>query len=83
MHRALHLAGIALPCLLACGAAMKMAGYPPEATRQSQPQGIGHTAIAVGTQAPDFQLTGTKGNFKLADAVASKPAALIFYRGDW
>ncbi|MEM9620652.1 MAG: hypothetical protein AAF993_03325 [Pseudomonadota bacterium] len=41
-------------------------------------------ALTIGDQAPDFTLARAGGGFiKLADARATGPVVLIFYRGHW
>jgi len=58
--------------------------FPPEARRNTAPEGILERAAKKGTSAPGFTLPGAGGSFVLADALA-KPShvALVFYRGAW
>ena len=62
----------------------KWGGFPPEARRDTPPEGIFERALAEGASAPDFTLTGSTGAFTLTDAL-SKTAyvVLVFYRGAW
>ena len=39
--------------------------------------------LAIGTQAPDFELAGANGgSYRLADALARGPVALVFYKSE-
>jgi hypothetical protein len=54
--------------------------FPPEARRNSAPEGIAETALAVGAKAPALEgVASTTGPWTRANEVT----ALVFYRGDW
>lgn len=83
VKRSLQIA-IASGVFLACGTALVIAGYPPEATRKSAPDGIEERALAVKQKAPPIELTSqTKKAWRLEDVPKEKKVVLVFYRGDW
>ncbi len=51
---------------------------------RDQEAALGFSPLAVGDSVPDVRLrTATGAAFDLKEAVAEKPAVLIFYRGGW
>lgn len=63
---------VGLACVNAAGS-----GQIPESAQQICP-------LLTGSKIPAVTLKTIKGgDFKLVDAVATKPAILVFYRGGW
>lgn len=78
------LAAVAVVAIaIGCGSVMRAAGYPPEARRKAPPTTIETTAAKVGDRAPKTALAMTGGTWRLADALSTGPAILVFYRGHW
>jgi hypothetical protein len=74
-------AGLAL---LTSGCLLTLFGYPPHVFRGTPPPGIEGRAIAVGAQAPSFELPTSSGaTFSLKEALSHGPVVLVFYRGHW
>mgnify|MGYP001357910884 CR=1 FL=1 len=69
-----------LVCLAGCAAALKAAGFPPQALRKAPPAGVEGTALAVGATAPDVTVPLTDGT---TAGVRGAPTVLLFYRGHW
>jgi len=62
------------------GKAKKWGAFPPEARRNTAPEGIVARAVGEGATAPAFTL----GDFTLADALSKTTyVVLVFYRGAW
>ena len=52
--------------------------------RPPQPQAAAAARIAVGDQAPDFELRSLEGaSYQLGDLRGEKTAIVIFFRGAW
>jgi cytochrome oxidase Cu insertion factor (SCO1/SenC/PrrC family) len=52
--------------------------------RPPQPQAAAAARIAVGDQAPDFELRSLEGaSYRLGDLRGEKTAIVIFFRGAW
>ncbi len=72
--------------LFACGPLLQAAGYPPEALRETPPEGIEKRSPKVGAKAPvpvgagALQLHSTQGKWSLA---SEELQLLVFYRGAW
>ncbi len=58
--------------------------FPPEARRNSPPEGIVANAVAEGSAAPAFTLPGPSGDVSLVDVLSKTThVVLVFYRGAW
>lgn len=66
--------------VLACSVVLQAAGYPPEATRKSPPQGIEERVLKKGAAMPPVTLASTKGDLSFEKG---KRHVLVFYRGAW
>ena len=66
--------------LAACSVVLPLLGYPPEATRESPPQGIEQAALPVGAAAPNIERQSTEGPWHLTPG---ETQLLVFYRGHW
>lgn len=68
-----------------CSLAYRMAGYPPEVTREEAPPEIAKSALPLGASLPvDVSLTDDTGKPVDFAAVKAKGGlVLLAYRGDW
>ena len=69
--------------ILGCGSLLQIAGYPPEALRNSPPPGIETTALQVGAVAPDLTLTDTDGVKRKLGGASERLRVVAFFRGSW
>lgn len=77
------LAGI---CAVGCRQLLPLFGYPPEALRDSAPEGIRAKAIAVGKPAPPLTMADGAGAPSTQGEVVLNPGQrhiVVFYRGHW
>ncbi len=74
---------LALLTLPSCSALLSSAGYPPEARRNTPPEGIEARAAAVGKRAPTIAISDDKGAFIAIGGERLKPQLVLFYRGAW
>lgn len=59
-------------------------GARPHAPTVAAPAAEATATLDVGAIAPDFGLVAADGaTLRLADAVATGPVVVVFYRGDW
>ena len=70
--------------LLTLGCESESSAGPADADAMTMPQSEPTTTLKVGDAAPAFSLADAAGGtVSLADALATGPAVLVFYRGDW
>jgi hypothetical protein len=67
----------------ACGTVQQWQRASRASGKIDRPAAVVASARKVGDVAPDFTLSGSTSNFRLGDKLATGPALLIFYRGDW
>lgn len=77
--RSVAVALVILP-MIACGPVLRAAGFPPEATRKSPPEGIETRALKGGDEFPSLELAGTTGTIAFPLTVRH---IVVFYRGSW
>ncbi len=59
-------------------------GDAAAAKRESAPPEIEANAVALGATAPDLELVGTSGRYRLGDELGRRERVLlVLYRGDW
>ncbi|HEX9699614.1 MAG TPA: hypothetical protein VGD06_09165 [Acidobacteriota bacterium] len=84
-RRPLSGAAVLLTALTAGALLMVLdAGAAAGGGRPSQSQAAAAARIAVGDQAPDFELRSLEGaSYRLGDLRGEKTAIVIFFRGAW
>lgn len=70
---------MAVLVLVGCAPVIKAAGFPPEARRQTPPEGL-EQALAIGAIAPDRSVPMTDGT---RVSLRGSNTVLLFYRGQW
>ena len=83
-RRRFALGGLGLVVMGGCTTIARLARTPLSGGREAPPEGIDKRAQSSGKRAPDVDLVTHQGaRWSLKDALASGPAVLMFYRGDW